>query len=69
MLENNLSPFGKPCTVCGIENNDGEDDSDGIYWVYGYIGILPITLCGICYGGIVQMVHTLEGDYKDDGEA
>lgn len=69
MLEDQLSPFGKPCTVCGTENTDGKEDGDGLYWVYGYIGILPITLCGICYNGVVQMVRTLEGDYEDDAEA
>lgn len=69
MLEDKLSPFGKPCTICGTENTDDKEDGDGLYWVYGYIGILPITLCGICYHGVVHMVHTLEGDYEDETEA
>lgn len=55
-----LSPFGKPCTICSI------DDDDEIC-MQGYIGIIPITLCHNCYYSIVQMVKILEsiGDKEE----
>lgn len=63
-----LSAFGRPCNGCGSENPDTTGEDDGLMWVHGYIGIIPVAFCGICYNGIVEMVRMMEGYEDDDGE-
>jgi hypothetical protein len=62
-----LSPHGRPCSICGSDNPEHTGEDDGLIWVHGYIGNLPVVFCGICYGGVVSMVRLLEG-YEDDDE-
>ena len=45
-----LNPHGKPCALCSIEYAEEE------WGMLGYIGILPLSLCILCYTGIYSMV-------------
>jgi len=56
-VSNLLSPFGKPCSICGTPYED-----EDVFWVHGYIGILPVCFCEYCYNGIVEMVEALRID-------
>jgi hypothetical protein len=33
----------------------------------GYIGIIPFSLCPMCFSGIMDMFEQLSGDYEDYG--
>jgi hypothetical protein len=46
-----LHPYGNPCSFCGTEFEEGE------WGVMGWIGILPLSLCGDCTAGIYNMVY------------
>lgn len=48
-----MHPAGKPCSFCNSEYDDEEWGS------LGWIGILPISLCGTCFNGIFNMVYNL----------
>jgi hypothetical protein len=56
-----LTPHGKNCCVCNLPQTPDEN------FVIGYIGIIPVAFCPNCYGGIVNMVISLEDlNYSED---
>lgn len=57
-----LNPIGKNCNIC----NASYDVADEENWIHGYIGMIPVALCVVCYNGLVEMVYTLEEDYPED---
>lgn len=48
-----LHPYGNPCSFCGIPHDEDE------WGVMGWIGILPLSLCGDCTAGIYNMVYQM----------
>lgn len=51
------------CNICSCEFKIEEEGG-----MKGYIGILPFSLCPMCYSGIVDMVEktTLDDSENDD---
>ena len=57
-----LEPDDK-CNICSCEF---DIESEG--GVQGFIGIIPFSLCPMCYSGIMDMYDKLHGDLDDDDE-
>jgi len=36
--------------------------------IQGYIGIIPFSLCPMCYSGLMDMYDQLNGDFEIDDE-
>ena len=51
------------CNICSCEI---DMESEG--GVQGYIGILPFSLCPMCYSGLMDMYEQLHGEIYDDDE-
>jgi hypothetical protein len=50
------------CSLCSTAYADGEQ------WVVGFIGVMPLALCEICYNGMVDMVMTLQKEHFASAE-
>jgi hypothetical protein len=61
-LHDALNPVGRNCNICNSEY-DAEEN-----WIHGYVGIIPVAFCEICYNGVVEMVHYLEDEFLEDEE-
>jgi hypothetical protein len=57
-----LEPDDK-CNICSCEF---DIESEG--GVQGFIGIIPFSLCPMCYSGLMDMYDQLHGDLDDDDE-
>ena len=57
-----LEPDDK-CNICSCEF---DIESEG--GVQGFIGIIPFSLCPMCYSGLMDMYDQLHGDSDDDDE-
>lgn len=55
-----LEPDDK-CNICSCEF---DIESEG--GVQGFIGIIPFSLCPMCYSGLMDMYDQLRGDLDDD---
>ena len=51
------------CNICSCEF---DIESEG--GVQGFIGIIPFSLCPMCYSGLMDMYDQLHGDSDDDDE-
>ena len=51
------------CNICSCEF---DIESEG--GVQGFIGIIPFSLCPMCYSGLMDMYDQLHGDLDDDDE-
>jgi len=51
------------CNICSCEF---DIESEG--GVKGFIGIIPFSLCPMCYSGLMDMYDQLCGDLDDDDE-
>jgi DNA-directed RNA polymerase subunit RPC12/RpoP len=49
-----ISDKGK-CSICSCDFSTEEECG-----MNGHIGILPVSLCQLCYNGMVEMVELLE---------
>jgi len=59
----------EPDNVCNICECDFDMESEG--GVQGYIGIIPFSLCPMCYSGLMDMYEQLSGgtgEYEDGQE-
>jgi len=52
---------GKECKIC-----DCEFDIELEGGIQGYIGIIPFSLCPMCYSGLMDMYEQLHGETYDD---
>lgn len=55
-----LEPDNK-CNICSCEF---DIESEG--GVQGFIGILPFSLCPMCYNGLMDMYDQLHGNLNDE---
>lgn len=55
-----LEPDDK-CNICSCEF---DIESEG--GVQGFIGILPFSLCPMCYNGLMDMYDQLHGNLNDE---
>jgi len=49
-----------PDVTCNICSCDFDIESEG--GIQGYIGVLPFSLCPMCYSGLMDMYEQLSGD-------
>jgi hypothetical protein len=63
-LKDAFDPFSKNCSICNTDHPKEDDDNE--FWVRGFIGILPVAFCEICYTGVVNMVLQLEGELPEE---
>lgn len=42
------------CSICTMK-----PDSDDADWFKGYIGIMGVTFCDVCFEGIVELITEL----------
>ena len=56
----------EPDNICNICSCEFDVESEG--GVQGYIGILPFSLCPMCYGGLEDMFTQINGDFNDVAE-
>jgi len=56
----------EPDNECNICSCEFDMESEG--GVQGYIGILPFSLCPMCYSGLMDMYEQLHGEIYDDDE-
>ncbi len=54
-----------PDVTCNICTCEFDIESEG--GMQGYIGIIPFSLCPMCFSGIMDMFEQLSGDYEDYG--
>jgi hypothetical protein len=56
---------GTECKIC-----DCEFDIELEGGIQGYIGIIPFSLCPMCYSGLMDMYEQLHGDFDEyeDGQ-
>jgi len=52
----------EPDNVCNICTCDFDIESEG--GIQGYIGIIPFSLCPMCYSGLMDMYEQLSGDLE-----
>ena len=52
------------CNICTCEF---DIESEG--GMQGYIGIIPFSLCPMCFSGIMDMFEQLSGDVEYDNES
>jgi len=57
-----LEPDNK-CSICHCEF---DMESEG--GIQGYIGIIPFSLCPMCYSGLMDMYEQLNGDFEDGSD-
>tara|TARA_R100000353_G_scaffold49177_3_gene39067 strand:+ start:2237 stop:2446 length:210 start_codon:yes stop_codon:yes gene_type:complete len=55
-----------PDNTCNICSCEFDIESEG--GVQGFIGILPFSLCPMCYSGLMDMYQKLSGDLNDSEE-
>ena len=51
---------------CNICHCDFDIESEG--GIQGYIGIIPFSLCPMCFSGMMDMYEQLSGDVEYDDE-
>jgi len=58
----------EPGTECKICDCDFDIELEG--GIQGYIGIIPFSLCPMCYSGLMDMYEQLNGDFDEyeDGQ-
>ena len=58
----------EPGNTCSICECDFDMESEG--GVQGYLGIIPFSLCPMCYSGLMDMYDQLNGglDEYEDGQ-
>ena len=56
----------EPDNKCNICHCDFDIESEG--GMQGYIGIIPFSLCPMCYSGIMDMFEQLSGDLEDGSD-
>jgi len=49
------------CNICSCEFDIELEGG-----VHGYLGIIPFSLCPMCYSGLMDMYDQLHGDLNDD---
>ena len=54
----------EPDNICSICECDFDMESEG--GVQGYLGIIPFSLCPMCYSGLMDMYDQLNGDLDDN---
>lgn len=54
----------EPNDTCNICSCEFDIESEG--GIQGYLGILPFSLCPMCYSGLMDMYDQLHGDFDDD---
>ena len=55
---------GDECKICNCEFDIELEGG-----IQGYIGIIPFSLCPMCYSGLMDMYEQLHGEiYGDDEE-
>jgi hypothetical protein len=54
----------EPDSTCNICTCEFDIESEG--GIQGYIGIIPFSLCPMCYSGLMDMYEQLHGDLYDD---
>jgi len=52
--------------TCNICTCDFDIESEG--GIQGYIGIIPFSLCPMCYSGLMDMYEQLCGDFEDGSD-
>jgi len=57
-----LEPDDK-CSICSCEFDIELEGG-----IQGYLGIIPFSLCPMCYSGLMDMYDQLCGDLDDDDE-
>ena len=59
---NKVSPFDPPvnCTICSVPPSEFDD------WFKGYIGIIGVTFCDLCFDGITEMILELDKDGTEE---
>ena len=55
-----LEPDNK-CSICHCEF---DMESEG--GIQGYIGIIPFSLCPMCFSGMMDMYDQINGDFNDN---
>ena len=50
----------EPDNICSICHCDFDMESEG--GIQGYIGIIPFSLCPMCFSGLMDMYEQLSGD-------
>ena len=53
-----------PDDTCNICSCEFDIESEG--GVQGFIGIIPFSLCPMCYSGLMDMYEQLHGDSNDE---
>ena len=56
----------EPDNTCSICHCEFDIESEG--GIQGYIGIIPFSLCSMCYSGLMDMYDQLNGDFGYDDE-
>ena len=54
----------EPDNECNICSCEVDIEAEG--GVQGYLGIIPFSLCPMCYSGLMDMYDQLHGDLNDD---
>jgi len=52
-----------PDVTCNICTCEFDIEAEG--GVQGYIGIIPFSLCPMCYSGLMDMYEQLNGDFDE----
>ena len=55
-----------PVDTCKICECEFDIELEG--GIQGYIGIIPFSLCPMCYSGLMDMYEQLSGDYEDGSD-
>lgn len=56
----------EPDVTCNICSCEFDIESEG--GIQGYLGILPFSLCPMCFSGLMDMYDQLNGDLEYDEE-
>lgn len=56
----------EPDNNCNICQCEFDIESEG--GVQGYLGIIPFSLCPMCYSGLMDMYDQLNGEGDDDDQ-
>jgi hypothetical protein len=51
LMDDPTHPFGKKCNICQADFDETN--------LMGWVGILPVSLCETCTGGMFSMVYAL----------
>lgn len=53
-----------PDNKCNICHCEFDIETEG--GIQGYLGIIPFSLCPMCYSGMMDMYDQLNGDFDDN---